>query len=423
MKILSNAAFLVLFLTNVLTVTATSVVSDIDTVIMQLRSISDSDSEAMLAALKEASTDYLNKYFTAYYDSVGQSDYFDSVTVTTNSYGIQGVTGSFMSTVEIEGELTFTADPTPTSSFVSNLVTNAFQGSNLDLYLQAVLNSEDTFLEDLTHVIVEIDEESVVERSFGEDANDASAGVSDEDTGMNLWGKVAIYTAVGVVTGVLLFFGFTFLYQCCFSSKQQVQDDVVDMKGKQIEIPTPEIVMTSTTRRASQGRAVGGASPGKSVMSTDSSMFTYNQAGVSREIGTLSLGSISNINVVDNSNFDVHAWQQKNVISTKTPAPFGLDISAIEQRDQLSLIEEGNECVSRSRSQPKKNRSSLEVRNSKPRRPVPSTRRPQKAVAASQRTIYPTLEEGNSTSSDVINDLKNLSLQIDRHRRSRPSRD
>ena len=115
---------------------------------------------------------------------------------------------------------------------------------------------------------------------------------------------------------------------------------------------------------------------------------------------------------IDNRNFDLEAWQKQNTISSVTPAPFGHDISAIaEPKDHLSVMEEGDEGSLRTRGSqrlPKHRSSSRQARKSG----TPS-------IIQESRGRDSSTDDSNSNQSDVINDLKNLSLQIEQHRRSK----
>jgi hypothetical protein len=147
---------------------------------------------------------------------------------------------------------------------------------------------------------------------------------------------------------------------------------------------------------------------------------------------SFSLGSISKLSI-DMPSIDLEAWQRQNTISPVAPAPFGNDISAIEQKDRdLSLIEEGDEEAfpplrgkEPNQYLSRKSLSALEVRNSRSHKaPSRTSNRPSKIFETSIRGSDYSTEEGSGmmdtqSSSDVINDLRNLSLQFDKHRSSR----
>ena len=404
--------FTLLFLTQQLVCSASSHVK-LDTVVIQLRSESDSHNSALLKEVLHMTTRFLDDYFAAYYVHLEPSGYFEEAQLQANSFGIQGGDKSYINTIEFDGVLLFNSTSTPPVPFIKNLLTNAFTGMNLQIYLEKLLSSQDTFLSHLTEAYIEIDGAPVTSDILQNPAvQNAVSHKARHGLDLQQWTEIAIYATAGVV-GALFVLAFFCLCRCC-CGKRQVQDEGNAITIKKIEIPTPtgrlEAPQPQSRRnrpRQSSQRHGRSHSPEKSVASHDSSLFTYNPVGVSRDIGTLSLGSISNFNI-ETPNFDLEAWQQKNTISSFTPAPFGQDISAIEDGDSSVLRARG--------SQPTKKKSSfsLEQRHSDYRQYAQMTYNTSTIRETSGRES--SLEEGNSTSSNVINDLKNLSLQIDKHR-------
>jgi hypothetical protein len=412
---------------------------ELDTIVMQLRSKRDTDNSQLLEKMLAITTKYLDDYFGAYYASTEPRDYFGAADLEVNSFGVHGVTGSFITTLEFDGKLFFNSDPAPSQSFLNTLLVNAFQGLNLDLYLQSLVSSEDErFLHKLTHIIIEISENTVTDTNLEEtDAIEPEGDESDKG-----WTELATYAVAGVV-GALLMLGAFCLFRClCCKGKRQVDDGLEPISMKSIEIPATLKPVQPESRRSKplQYKArtsrsndffthrERSPSPVRSLASQDSSKFTYNPAGVSKT--PLSLGSLSTVNI-DVQNVDLEAWQRQNTITPITPDPFGMDISAIEGKDRdLSLIEEGDEG-SRQGGQyrSRKSLSSLEARNSRSRK-LPSRAPSQPSIPS--RTMEPRgmdfYTEDSSTmdvteiSSDVINDLRNLSLQFDKHRGSRSGR-
>lgn len=431
---------------------AAETIVPLDTVVVQLRSRSDSYSPLLLEEVLELTTKYFRDYFKAYYNSVGLQNFFADVNILANSFGIQGTEDSFINTLEFDGELIFNnGHSPPTSDFLLNMMNNAFKGQNLELYLEQFQTSEDPFLEDLTRVIVEIND------NFVSDTNIDDSDVSLEDNSQEIWGftnwvEVAIYAAVGV-GGALLIVSLFCLCHCCCMGKGQVQDegDVANMKIRNIEFEeSPSIAQPPQRREVSRSNEVTHdrrmqpsqsrptpPSPSRSIISQDSSIFTYNPSTMSatKDAGTLSLGSISNININNASTFDLEAWQNPTVISSRVPAPFGHDISAIEQRDQMSIMESDDHNALRTRGSQRLYHKSKMLNKSKSHRnhtasaARSSTSYPYPTKAATRHTA--TIPEGHSresssdmsmsSSSDVISDLKNLSMQINQHRQSKRS--
>jgi hypothetical protein len=403
--------------------------AQLDNIVIQLRSQSDSNNSDVLGEVRRRTNRFLNDYFGAYYANAGPIGFFDEARVTGNSFGIQGGAGSFINTIEFDGVLAFHSEPVPTPEFIENLLANAFKGLNLDLYIENLLSSDDPFLSQLTHVFIEMGNgEPVTQKSLGvSDQDDFKTYQVVEQSSLEKWAEIAIYATAGVVGAIVVL---TLFCLCrCWCGKAQVQDEADVINVSKIEFPTlvPEPPKPQSQRLKSTNYSYGGrrvrsgansgkrdrsTSPSRSIVSQDSSLFTYNPAGMSRDEGTLSLGSVSNINI-ETPNFDLKAWQKQNVISSVTPAPFGHDISAIEEKDHLSVMEEGDEGALRTRgSQRLQNKARSSSRRYSRNRYAPST-------IPETRGRDSSSEGSNSSSSDVINDLKNLSLQIEEHRRSR----
>lgn len=432
-----NFLSLIFALSHIATTLAATL--EIPTIVMQLRSEVDSDNSELLTDMLDKTTKYMDDYFSAFYENTEPKDYFSHVAFTVNSFGIQGVTGSFITTLEFDGMLFFNSDPAPSEAFATALLTNAFQGVNLDLFLQKIFESNDSFLKHLTHLIVEINETPITEHSV---AVDGGAPSSEKDNDNGVIGdlpQLAIFVAAGAIVMLLI------VLCCClcrymFCKRKQVDDDVAPVKLNSISIPDPRSPAQRQSRRSKSrptktniaelyGRTRERTpSPVRSIASQDSSKFTYNPSGMSMmSKASFSVGSFSNFNN-DAPSIDIDAWTRQNTISPVNPAPFGHDISAIEQKERdLSLIEEGNEESFEGRRGgqylSRKTLSALEVRNAR-NRGLPGRASTIKELPT---RIYTSSTEESSnyteSSSDVINDLKNLSLQIDEHRRgSRSSR-
>lgn len=401
------------------------ITAKLDTIVIQLRSQSDSDNSEVLDQVLQRTNRFLNDYFGAYYANTEASGYFDEARVTGNSFGIQGGAGSFINTIEFDGVLAFNWEPVPSPEFIENLLVNAFKGLNLDLYIEHLISSNDPFVSQLTHAFIEIAGQPVTQASVGEGNDDFNTAEMQDQPGMENWAEIAIYATAGVVGALVVL---TLFCLCrCWCGKAQVQDDVDVINVSKIEFPTPimeapkpqsqRLKSTSYGGRTSRSGARSNGrnrtpSPSRSTISQDSSLFTYNTTGISRDVATLSLGSVSNFNI-ETQNFDLEAWQKQNIISSAA-APFGHDISVIEKRDQLSVMEEGDDGALRTRGSQRLQKSRPSSRQYSRKGYAPST------IPETRGRDSSSCEESkNSSSSDVINDLKNLSLQIEKHRRSK----
>ena len=469
---------------------------ELPTLIMQLRSTIDTSNSQLLSEMLTLTTQYLDSYFGAYYSNVQPVDYFSHTALSVNSFGIHGVEGSYITTLEFDGMLLFSSEPLPSQEFVTTLLANAFQHLNQEMYLTTLLTSKNEFLTSLTHVIIEVDDSTVTEENM--DERKKAAG-DDKDWLEGEWLIMVVYGTAGLAGAVLLV---CLVLVCrCLICKDRRQVDEIgyddraggtipnklfveppranqNQKSSRNHKNKPETPMSVadadmyTTVEAPTRSGSRSPSPARSIASQDSSKFTYNHNPMNMSKG--SLASMSNLQI-DMPSMELDPWQNSDTISPITPAPFGNDISAIEHQDKekdLSLIEEGDDEDSFGASAiaaavaARKNRfrkaldssqssgygsrtglgsSSLEVRNSRSRNTKTtsnSTTLPSHLSLSSVAAMsYPrstnhmhgsmlgpsnesfSQEDSKSivsdSSSDVINDLRNLSLQIDRHRRGR----
>lgn len=433
---------------------------ELGSIVMQLRSATDGNDSEVIAQMLDTTTTYLNKYFGAYYKNTEPQDYFSAAILSVNSYGIHGGQGSYITTLEFEGLVFFNSDPTPSETFILTLLSNAFQGLNQKIFLDEVGNGDNQFLNELTYMVIEINDFAVATNNLVEGTEEATTPKDEEEEEMEEenwyeaeWVDYAVYATAGVAGGAFVILCFCFVlcrYFCCCCKKQQESEDgefpikVIDeevgtknhqrrMSRQPINEATLQIAKTSSSDN-SQSRS---PSPERSMVSQDSSNFTYNPTGVSMSKDGMSLGSLSNINN-EMLSFDVEAWQKKNTISQVTPAPFGNDISAIDDQNQtkdLSLIDEVSEDSYRYQERVAKQQkqrmyrhhsvnalgqpmNALEVR---PIQSRPVSKGGYRQPSNSRMVDHSNDDSGykSEDSSDVINDLRNLSAQIERHRRAK----
>jgi hypothetical protein len=436
--------------------TASAATVEIGRILIQLRSRVGTDNSALLSDMLSKTTGYLDDYFGAYYSN---TDYFSHTVLATNSLGVHGVLGSYITTLEFEGLLFFNSDPAPSGGFVNKLLTNAFQGLNQQMYLTTLSRSGNVFLEELTYIIIEINDETVTQYNLeeGQYADLEEEENSEEDDGFawnNIdWFDMSIYIAAGL-GGTIVFVCLFCLCRCYFSKdmRQIEEERTIDTPSQashskssssapRVNHIKKEALRKSRSSGSSQRRSESHSgnrspSPARSIVSQDSSKFTYNP-GMSK--ASMSIGSLSHIEIGLPS-MDLDAWQRQNTISPITPAPFGHDISAIEQSvldkdvsKDLSLIEEEDEESYPDKFSRQKSRSSLGVRKSRRSQAMEdiSNRAQSQPTITGIRKFGRTgggnfLSDGSSaseidmseSSEDVINDLKDLSAQFDLLRRS-----
>jgi hypothetical protein len=415
---------------------------EMGSIVMQLRSTVDGNDSEVIAQMLDTTTTYLNNYFGSYYQNTVPQDYFSNAALSVNSFGIHGGQGSYITTLEFEGLVFFNSEPTPSDTFTLNLLSNAFQGLNQKIFLNEVVKGDSQFLKKLTYMVIEINDLAVTENNLVEGAEDATTPKDEAEKEKEEenwydaeWVDYAIF-AVSGAGGTLVMLCLFFLCRfCCCNNQQESEGGKFPVKAMNEEVGTMNRqtrVLRQQTNEAtlqiaktySSGHSRS-PSPERSVVSQTSSTYTYNPSGMSMSKDGLSLGSISNIHT-EAASFDVEAWQNKN----PNFAPFGHDISAIDDQNQtrdLSLIDEGSEDSYQERAAKQQMlhhyrhpANALEVRQSRSR---PVSKRGHSQPNNSHDLDYYN-DDNNSyntseSSGDVINDLRNLSAQIDRHRRAK----
>ena len=519
----------------------TAATTDLGTIVMLLRSDSNADPQELNDAMLQTTTKYLDDYFEAYYANTQPENYFSHAGLVIDSYGVHSVDGSFLTTLEIEGLLFFNHDPVPSDTFLSTLLENAFSNLNQRIYLNTLIKHKtSTFLQDLTNLIVEIDGEVTAEISVDDllleddeldpknletDSNNKRSDTSNKDTdddgeGVEMWYEgewvdyaIMVGAGIGGACAVVMFY---VLCKCCYGrccKENDDDDEGYDADEEDLDFPVKHVggvgvreedSITTIQRKEMRGRSSrrGGKfnqgeepsidvartysadrsaspspPPSPSVMSMDSSKFTYQMAGVSKQQMMGSMRATRENMVEDSanttdaddsvagmSNMDMSLFTKETLnISVSDPPPFGQDISAIDsevepnqhqhhhrhqQDDQdttrdLSLVEEGDLdhslIVKQHKPYSQRSLNALEkqassrgrMRSTNPTRKAYSssalyqtTRQSKKKsmlgyMADESESDYYTTDDDVSSANtrDVINDLRDLSAQIDLHRR------
>jgi len=199
--------FVFLFVTLIAKATCASEMP-LGEVIIQLRSGADTNTIEMHETVGDVTEDYLNQYFDAYYTRTEEisPNYFSGLTLSTNSFGVHGVEGSYITTIEIEGTLSFNSDELPSSFFIGTLLRNAFTGHNEQLYVDQLRTIDDRFLKNLAYLIIDINNGGVIESPIREHDTSATKNVgatsssneeepagSEENSSRKKWVTVIIF--------------------------------------------------------------------------------------------------------------------------------------------------------------------------------------------------------------------------------------
>ena len=472
--------------------TTTSAELSLGSIVMQLRSEVDSDSVKLNRKMQSVTSNYLNEYFYAYYKSTepGFIDYFSHIDLSTKSFGVHGVEGSFITTLEIEGSLTFNSDKLPSNFFIDTLLRNAFSGQNEQLYLTELLtegnDDAEEFLQKLTYLIIDINGVKVVESWIQDNKKIETipdhyskvegivreGGTNNSNEGANVfsteeWIMIFVYSALGFCGSVVIlccaFYICRYISRRCCDKKEKSNRNEEPMKVIKLPIkkrqqkqkqslpsnrgvknnnngtPSSATVFhdndrisptSSATTKSSAGSISDqmdrpAPSPQRSMMSQASSKFTYTEnmsKWCASSIDGATGSSISGKHSMDGApSIDLATWRG----GKQDPPAFGNDISVIES--DLTLIQEceednDNDDVETGRLN-NKNRM-LGERQSKAR----LSNRSEAYYYYQGSQVANEVDEDEDSSvldastGDVIADLRNLSLQIERERSIRTMR-
>jgi len=405
MMIMSRGCFLaqslVLLLMIVASAKTTSVVAaaselSLGAIVMQLRSSADSDSVKLSRKIQSVMKNYLNEYFGAYYESTEPdvTDYFSHVTLSIKSFGVHGVNGKFVTTLEIEGSLLFNSDTLPSSFFIDTLLKNAFQGYNEQLFLKYLTKGgdEEQFLKELAYLVVDVNGGKVSEsRIQGEaltnipDHSTTVGGAVGETNSNNndkggqigfftqKWVMIFVYSVIGILASALILSYSFYIFRRCSCHKEETKTDggneepmkVISLPVKMRQQQQPSnrglyynrklslsttvdndrispstLATTKTVDSISDHMDRPPPSPQRSMTSQVSSKFTYTD-NMSK---CVSLGgdkylSVCNIDFVPSIDSTTRRGLKPD------PPAFGQDISIIENENNhdLTLIQECEE--------------------------------------------------------------------------------
>lgn len=346
-------------------------------------SSSDKDPERLLVQVLTQTVKYLDSSFTSLLENTDVS--FSHIGLSLDTYDVNPGNGENSVSFTFSGTAFFNSRPPPTTDDVLEMLAQSFLGKNSQKFTNTLMESKDPFLQRLSYAIVQVN--GYVFPGGGLTESKLNSDEGEEDDSPFDFEQIALIA--GAAFGMLLFIVLCYCFWCTGGDDQ---DDQGEPQGK----PTITTTRTSDTADIEAELSPAPSSP-QSIASQDSSVFTYNpQSRVSFDASTLST------NTAD-LNLDLATWQQRNVINSSRFAPFGHDISAIEMLNEnkkdLSLIEEGDESAT-----PIKSALSREYLAKRERR-----------QRSRSRDI--SMRSEQSENSDVIADLRNLSQQINHHRR------
>mmetsp|Transcript_7121 Transcript_7121/g.10199 ORF Transcript_7121/g.10199 Transcript_7121/m.10199 type:complete len:431 (-) Transcript_7121:154-1446(-) len=387
----------------------------------QFESLSDSDASNFLNAIRQETEDHINNHFQEYFSDILNGGFFSHASLSLAGYEKYekfeetGEIYNYVARVEFTGDADFNDVPVPHENFLNDILVKAFLGDNRIAFWDELKASMNPLLADITYMNVRVDEDVISE----EDLQD-----SNEPSDFNI---TVLYVAIAGIVGVLV--AFVAAYFCYCRSSRRSSDKAADNNGNiQAEKQRGRLEkthkLTTSNARVEQPdlelASTRSPSPIRSLGSQDSSKFTYNPK--SRDSDNESHSFTKQVDVNARS-IDVSAWQKSALVSPITPTfqpSFGQDISAIE----IS----GSPDKSRLHVTSFQDQDILDIKESKPSKAYAPKEKvkqlpgqPSSRYGFGQRSLEDsTSAEYNdslvSDGSDVIKDLKNLSVQIRAHR-------
>lgn len=437
---------------------------------LQMRSLAETTAQELLFSILSQTTTFLEMALKEKFKS---SQYeFTHVTLSVDEFSLDESSngGKYDAECRLQGIAMFEAGSSPRSDVaVKQVVRRALDEENT-LFLQALRSSDNPFLQDILFAVVTTEDG---DPSFGRPPNATEGNPSEPDSSTFVpapW-MIALMVTAGV--GMLMILSCLVWY--CYKSCQNAR--LHDAAVEKMRTASHSSASSSEGGEAKyRKRSPSIPSPLQSIMSQDSSKFTFNPNSRSTksvpppnemvddneddggEESTSSKHSISFFGVSfytnsSNVDVDVDAWRKgstvANTSNSNSSLPFGQDISAIEMHSKrdLSLIEEGeneemtphssvsggSNCFKskQTKSLPNPVRLSLQSlaelerderrrrRSSSRNKRIPPSSQPAAPLQqqTKQEVKAPVPLSLNGSAAAVIDELNDLSAQIDDYRR------
>jgi hypothetical protein len=359
----------------------------------------------------ESSRSHLKQQFRSHFEEEeGKSDYFQYLDLSVKQYDVGGERhlAEYSMAILYHGVAYFNRAP-PDKSLAYDIVAEAFQGDLREQFVTALLESKSPFLSQLQYIVVTINDLVVAN-------DDLSHRVSTSQDSSSSTSWLVVLAVAGSAFGVLVALAILIYIWHLNRSKNFLE--LPKKYGANKDEFHDELEMKSTSS----------PSPEKSIISQESSKFTYNPRSFS-ESPTLP-SQFSGLEVDSSQPINVEGWQ-KGAISPITPVPFGADISAIEVdlAKDLSILEECTSSQERSSSAESSGVSDLNyltknsltsLANMMERSAEPPRRVTAPNIYSMSTDDSNVLSEIslNDDGSDIISELKKLSVQFQQHRAS-----
>jgi len=378
---------------------------------ISMRSKSSTNVNDLLLEVLSVTVGFLDEQFEAAYES-SSTIQFTRTSLSALSYDIQEEASGHTATLHLEGRAFFEDGTSPSQDDVSQRTMNIFKENNA-AFLQALMKSSDDFLRGVSYAVVTVDGNVVAEE------RNANAISTEPKSSIFEFTTLSIIL-MSVFGGVMLFMLACLVWYCCSSVQDEGPEDIHPALRKAVSRATGKTAEDESYMKRPP-------SPVRSITSQDSSIFTYNPKSC-KSMESRTFGSFAA--ATTGTEMDLEAWKNGSKVQ-KDSMPFGHDISAIEAKKDLSLIEEGSEGgedvtpdrhnlsrVARvARETAEHSLLTLETTDRKIRCQSSRLSQGSRHSSSSKNSKNKFIDlEGDA--AEVINDLNDLSYQIDRYRSS-----
>jgi hypothetical protein len=233
----------------------------------------------------------------------------------------------FIATTDLTGYAYFDVDSDISEDDVTNALKDAFRKYN-KLFLEILAESDDAFLSDIRYAIVIVDGDSVLDRKVTNESSDET---------FPIWAIALVAAGAGfaLVVGLCL----CFIY--CLGEPDEDQDGVYNVsRTNSRETKKSKSTTASSTPDEEESTMYDHEHfEARSFSSQDSSKFTFNPKSVFSNTNTFASFN-TNMTNIDNH---VQNWQRDSTIEQGSNTAFGNDVSAINEKRDLSHIDEREE--------------------------------------------------------------------------------
>ena len=303
--------------------------------ILQLQFYSTSpfnEDNNILAETIRITTDFLDVHFAQNFEKTVGEDFFSHVELAVVTFDVQ--IGSAVS-IDLEGSVFFQGLPLPGEPFLTSLLSDTFKGDSRLEYVNALQIATFPFLRDISYLVIGMNNNLIANEDVA--ALGKAKVDSTKKTKRNRLTFAEIAIIAGTCTGFVAVVILSSLLIMMSREGKKIQETNTTEKSRGRDM----IVVTRTHSKGSsytetEVGASRSVSPLRSVLSQDSSVFTYNPG--SKANSKKAPSTFSNDHSDGSMALDVEAWAQ---VSSNSQAD--IDISAIElDKKDLSLIQEGD---------------------------------------------------------------------------------